>query len=61
VVPLVKAMQEQQAMIDSLKSQLVTVKADNLTLSEKQQIVILQLQQQAVLLEKRLAVVEAKK
>jgi hypothetical protein len=61
VVPLVKAMQEQQAMIDSLKSQLVTVKADNLTQSEKQQIVILQLQQQAVLLEKRLAVVEAKK
>lgn len=60
VVPLVKAMQEQQAMIISLQTQSVISKADNTKQIEQQQAIIIQLQQQVSLLEKRLTALETK-
>ncbi len=59
VVPLVKAMQEQQAIIEALQKNTVNTKKDN-TIQTEQQAIITQLQQQVLLLEKRLAAVETK-
>jgi hypothetical protein len=60
VVPLVKAMQEQQAMIISLQNQSAITKAGNTKQIEQQQAIIIQLQQQVSLLKKRLSALEAK-
>jgi polyhydroxyalkanoate synthesis regulator phasin len=58
VVPLVKAMQEQQVMIDNLNNQLINKKiavSDN-----SYQEIIANQQKQIDLLEKRLSAIEAK-
>jgi hypothetical protein len=61
VVPLVKAVQEQQVMIEALQNPLALPRAAENVQVEQQQMVIIQLQQQVALLEKRLAVLEVKK
>jgi trimeric autotransporter adhesin len=61
VVPLVKAMQEQQVMIEALKKPHSTEQTANNTLLEKQQATIMQLLFQIKMLEKRVAALEAKK
>ena len=55
VVPLVKAVQEQQQQIEALKNQ------DGTAIVVKQQLIIENLQKQIALLEKRLAALETKK
>jgi len=60
VVPLVKAVQEQQAMIAALQKPVAATKTESSVLAEKQQTIIIQLQQQVLLLEKRLAALETK-
>jgi hypothetical protein len=60
VVPLVKAVQEQQAMIAALQKPVATIKTESSVLTKKQQTIIIQLQQQVLLLEKRLAALETK-
>lgn len=61
VVPLVKAVQEQQVMIEALQNSLALPRIAENVQVEQQQTVIAQLQQQVALLEKRLAVLEVKK
>lgn len=59
VVPLVKAVQEQQAMIAALQKPAANTKTEN-KIQTEQQAIIVQLQQQVSLLEKRLAALETK-
>ncbi len=59
VVPLVKAVQEQQVMIAALQKTAANTKTEN-KIQTEQQAVIVQLQQQVSLLEKRLAALETK-
>ena len=61
VVPLVKAMQEQQAMITTLQKQVEAAKAEIPLQTGKQQTIMQNQQKQIDLLEKRLAALEAKK
>jgi hypothetical protein len=60
VVPLVKAVQEQQALIESLQKQTATLKAENVLQTDNQQLVITQLQQQISLLERKLDALETR-
>jgi trimeric autotransporter adhesin len=61
VVPLVKAMQEQQQIINSLQKQVEGAKAEIPVQIGKQQAIIANQQNQIYLLEKRLAALETKK
>lgn len=61
VVPLVKAVQEQQQIIELLQKQVEAAKAESLIQTGKQQTLIQNQQKQIDLLEKRLAALEAKK
>jgi hypothetical protein len=62
VVPLVKAVQEQQTLIETLQKQVLAAKAEMPIQIGKQQVIIITNQQKQIdLLEKRLAALEAKK
>jgi trimeric autotransporter adhesin len=61
VVPLVKAVQEQQLMIEALQNPVAAPKTSESIQTQQQQEIIIQLRQQLALLEKRLAALEEKK